>query len=305
MSWKITRLGFIFSAFNTDALRYSHVGMVVAPLPEDCLQAMAALKGGSHAAAAETKAPWWNLFGGGGKSNTPAAAATSGNTSPTPMLDALHAASKDGTPLIIEAIDNKDCNARNVLPDPAALLHDQVMVSRLEDRAFGVDYREAAPRWCYSRLAMRHVTGTEWTPERVQEFEAWLAESMGRPMDKKPTLPLAMADPRLHSRSDPRIVSCSELVADGLRALGMIDKVPLQRWREHGKGKLLPSVMYAPLHFTSLGERWCDWGYLALRDVSTMRVEPEQRVLMNRTQQPPPVEPPLSSYWPKAVAATD
>src|SRR5690349_9700497 len=43
-SWAITRFGFLVSGFNLDALRYSHVAMVAAPLPAEAVAIVAQLK---------------------------------------------------------------------------------------------------------------------------------------------------------------------------------------------------------------------------------------------------------------------
>jgi hypothetical protein len=284
MSWRISRLGYLFSAFNTDALRYSHVAMVAAPLPIDALDALQRVKQRHALVPRQPDAPWYKRLIGSNRTPTQMA------TSPTPMLDALVAASSPTSPLIIEAIDNKDCNARNVLPKPNSVVYDQVMVSYLRDRAFGVEY-EPKPRWCYNRVAVRRLEGHTWDENTIVSYEAFLQNNCGRPMDKSPTLALAMVDPKLHKRASPAIISCSELVADGLRAIKVLPEVPLENWREAGGGKFLPSVMYAPLHFTTLGANWMGWSYLKEFTSERIRVRPEERIDMSITAGPTPPRP--------------
>lgn len=307
MSWKITTLGFAWMFYDLDALRYSHIAVVVGPdlwadadtsragRERKMLRPLDALKQLTPSALIDLAvlrvATVFDTPIGAEVMRRADAAYTARGRTPD------HWRWTTPSPLILEAIDNKDVNGSNVL-QPGVTLHDQVQVGYLADRIFGKE----GDRWCYNRVAVRRLTGFEWTPERRQKAREFVEANAGRPMDKSPRLMLAMVDPDLHKRDDPRTISCSELVVDFYKAIGVLPNGPaVKPWARFKdgadtglkgvlRGVAFPSICYAPYHFTTNGMRYKShyFGFEG-RDVA---FGPEERVDLDipATRMPTPID---------------
>ena len=165
-------------------------------------------------------------------------------------------------PIMLEAVDNKDINC----PDQAGVVrHDCVQMVDVCQRAFGKD----GDRLCYHRLAVRHLNGFEWTPDRRRRLAEFASRMEGRPLDKDAlSVSLRFLHPLLYQLfGKPRQsseVSCSELIAELYKSIGVTT--------DGG----LPSERVAPFHFAGGMEKSC------LRFTKGVSLGPEIRIVMEQ-----------------------
>jgi hypothetical protein len=265
MSWRITNAAFNLENWDKNALRYSHVGVVVGPFPDEVRDDGAAARPGSLPQHDAARFPVLSRV----------SAAVRQRAFPSPLVGlqarpAAAAAAAGVEPVVLESIDNKDMRNRSVGDtaggagdDAHPVLTNQVQLGYATDRVFG----RQGDRRCYNRCAVRRLKDFDWTPERKERLEAFLQSVARRPMDGSPKLMAAvMIDPALHPRTaNPDVLSCSELIVDFYRAVGAVAP----------EGK--PSVQWAPHHLTAKGFR--DIG--GVMQERNARFAPEERVAMN------------------------
>ncbi|CUG92482.1 membrane-associated protein, putative [Bodo saltans] len=195
MSWKICNTAFVISRLKAGSIRYSHVGVVVQPAEMESRPLLFSRSGGSSKSAYKKEV---------------IARASASHEPPKVLKGAL----------MLEAVDNKDINC----PDwQGNVRHDSVQVVEISKRAFG----SQDDRPCYHRFAVRRLQGFEWTPDRRDQLRRFIDEHVGQTMDKSPKLMIAFMFPSLYDWLKVRTsneISCSELIADLYKAVGVIQK---------------------------------------------------------------------------------
>lgn len=194
MSWKICNTAYVISRLKAASIRYSHVGVVVQPAE---MESKPSVFRSSSGKSTQYK-------------NEVLARVAASNAVPKVVRGAL----------MLEAVDNKDINC----PDwQGTVRHDSVQVVEIGKRAFG----KQGERPCYHRFAVRRLQGFEWTPDRRDKLRRFIDNHVGQPMDKSPKLMIAFMFPKLYDWLQVRSsneVSCSELIADLYKAVGVIQK---------------------------------------------------------------------------------
>jgi hypothetical protein len=195
MSWKICNAAFVIARLKAASIRYSHVGVVVQPAEMES-KASSLLRSVSNSKAAYKQEVM--------------ARVAAGHAPPKVVRGAL----------MLEAVDNKDINC----PDwKGQVRHDSVQVVEVSKRAFG----SQGDRPCYHRFAVRRLQGFEWTPDRRDQLRRFIDDHVGQTMDKSPKLMLAFILPSVYDWLNVRTsneISCSELIADLYKAVGVIQK---------------------------------------------------------------------------------
>lgn len=145
---------------------------------------------------------------------------------------------------MLEAVDNKDVQCPDI---DGTVRHDQVQIVAVRDRVYGKE----GDRPCYHRFAIRRLQGFEWTPERREKLQQFLASHVGRSMDKSPLIMLSFVHPKLYDWFAPRLhneIACSELIVELYKAVGAID--------ENANGPMRRSaIQVAPYHFAEGNEK--------------------------------------------------
>lgn len=177
----------------------------------------------------------------------------------------------DGLPqydlYLLEAIDNRDAEAASPglnwrcstsaasVAGAAATLETEVGLDRVQltnpnERIFARKFERDAKssststgnsgggtsiQPCYNRLAIRKLSGVEWSAATLAQSDAFLMQHMGRQMDKTSMVVPASVAPSLFPRffptpAPPRptlagddVVTCGELVAHYLTAVGVVE----------------------------------------------------------------------------------
>ena len=121
---------------------------------------------------------------------------------------------EESKPVVMEAVDNRDVKCQDI---NGAQQYNQVQLVPLKSRVFGRD----GERKCYNRCAVRRLKGFEWTPARLQKLEEFIRQYEGRPLVTSKTVLFAFAHPSLFFRHPANAVSCSELVVEMYKAVGI------------------------------------------------------------------------------------